>query len=165
MDQSIASAKLHGAEDYETIIETCGGDVDLLTLRERRDAFQRWRETYASGLHAMTGSWQYQGFDWHLFSFEYVRALSGHRAVEEYRSQRPTEFLVMPECETKAAVRIEGGELPDLRTILDDFHVWPTNLEWTMAFTHEESIGFGPYFSRREWIVESPQPKRTPRRS
>jgi hypothetical protein len=151
--------------DYETVIEACGGDVTMLTLRERHDALQHWRGTYAAGLHAMTGSWQHQGYDWHLFSFEYVRALKHHRAVEAYLAQRSEDILVVPESERRQAVRIKGGNLPELRAILDDFLVWPTDLEWTMAFTHEESIGLGPYFTRREWIEEFPRPKRRPRRS
>ena len=26
----------------------------------------------------------------------------------------------------------------------------------TMAFTHEESLELGPYFSRREWVEDQP---------
>ena len=154
-----------GRVDYDEVIESIGGKIASLSTRERWEALQRWREVYAANLHATTGSWKRGDYEWHVFSFEFAEALNGHRAVEEYLAQQPHEFLVVPEDESCEAIQIAGGKLPDLRRVRDDIYVWPTDLEWTMAFTHEESIGLGPYFSRRKWLGELLAPKRRPRRS
>jgi len=34
-----------------------------------------------------------------------------------------------------------------------DVYVTPPDFAWTMAFTHEQDAGLGPYFARREWVV------------
>jgi Domain of unknown function (DUF4275) len=148
------------AVDYQTVIGNCDGEVTVLPVGERRASLQQWREVFAAGLHAATGFWTFRGYEWHIFSYDYAQALNGLPAMEEYLRETPQEFFVIPEDELFNAFRIVGGMLPDLRPVMDDVVVWPANLDWTMAFTHEESIGLGPYFSRREWLAQPP-PART----
>jgi hypothetical protein len=67
---------------------------------------------------------------------------------------RPTYWLV-PEAPEYPAYRCEGARLPDLSHTTTDVYVWPDDVAWTMAFTHEAAaLGLGPYFSRREWVAE-----------
>ena len=71
----------------------------------------------------------------------------------------------MQRCSLPEVDRLTGhsygrGALPDYRAESYDVYVWAEDLAWTMAFTHEESLGLGPYFSRREWVVPSRRPKR-----
>lgn len=53
-------------------------------------------------------------------------------------------------------VYFEGKELfdcfgvpsPDFSDWGADLYVFPADLAWTMAFTHEQCMGLGPYFAR-----------------
>lgn len=140
---------------YLDIIEACHGQQQRLDLRLRWELLQGWRHVYAAGLHAATGKWRRPDFEWHVFSFRYARAIEGEKAAAAYASINvPPSFIVCPEDEDEdtPAFRIAGGTLPSLRQTGLDIYVWPDDLAWTMAFTHED--GFcGPYFSRREWVL------------
>jgi hypothetical protein len=62
-----------------------------------------------------------------------------------------------------SVLRLVNGALPDFRPLCDDVYVWPDDLAWTMAFTHEEASGLGPYYCRREWVVLGRPGRRTRR--
>jgi hypothetical protein len=140
-------------DSYLEIIGLCGGRREVLESRERWRLSQRWRETFALGLHAARGRWKLGEFDWLLFSFEYAPAWRGARAVAAYQGLHPPSFIVCPERESSPAVRIIGGELPDFQVLCDDICVWPEDLTWTMAFTHERDREIGPYFSESAWVL------------
>jgi hypothetical protein len=137
---------------YRDTLDRCGGRLEIIERRERWRLLQRWRECYAAGLHFAKGKWKLGGYEWHVFSFGYAPALRGRRAVAAYRAQPAGAFVVCPELESMLmpAVRITGGALPDLAAVYEDMYVWPEDLSWSMAFTHE---GLGPYFSRAEWVT------------
>ncbi len=84
---------------------------------------------------------------WLVFSFGHADALCGDEAVAAYEAERPDVVVVCPESGRLEAVRLHGGTPPGFRG--GDVYVWPPDLAWSMAFTHEESLGLGPYFSRR----------------
>ena len=91
--------------------------------------------------------------EWHVFSFGHARALEGEKAAVAYDSlESPLAFIVCPEDGDAPAFRVTGGTLPQLRATGMDVYVWPEDLTWTMAFTHEDGY-CGPYFSRREWMA------------
>lgn len=113
---------------------------------------QQWREVYAAPLHAATGKWKRDNYEWHTFSFHHAPAISGVRAAESYLAEAVVPHYVVPEDENWPAFHCASERLPDLRIIADDIYVWSEGLAWTMAFTHEQEIGLGPYFSRREWV-------------
>ncbi len=132
--------------EYEQILSRCGA-FEVLPDKERWKLMQAWREAYARALHTLTGKWSRDGFDWHVFSFEHTPASSGTRALEAYRAERPEVLIVIPQFKKFPAVRLHVQVLPEFpRT---DVYVFPENLSWTLAFTHEQSSGLGPYFSRQ----------------
>ena len=143
-------------DGYQKILEKSGGVQEILPDRKRGDLLQAWRQVYAAGLHAVSGCWKYGPFEWHVFSFEYARAWNGQPATAAYSVEEPTAVIVCPESAKLPAVRLTGGRLPDFGSACVDAYVWPEDLAWTMAFTHEESLGLGPYFCRREWVVAEP---------
>ena len=143
------------AGDYQHALDRTGGQAEPLPDAERWALLQEWRVVFAAGLHAATGRWK-QHFEWDIFCAGYARALNGEKAAVAYAAERPAAVIVCPESEELPAVRLHGGGLPDFREEVDDVSVWPLDLAWTMAFTHEESIGLGPYFSRREWLLSGP---------
>ena len=91
-------------------------------------------------------------FKWHIFSYEKHPALEGDDAIGEYNKQIAREFYVIPEPppyhQEKAFIT---NTLPDanLANELIDFYVFPKNLAWTMAFTHEYAW-MGPYFAKHQ---------------
>jgi hypothetical protein len=142
-------------ETYDKILASCGGQIEVIDGRERTRLIGAWRERYAAPLHAARGIWKLDNYEWHVFSFGYTRALNGMKACHEYEQQSGDTFIVCPERSKTPAMRIVGGSLPDFRPAVDDVYVWPEDLNWTMAFTHEESLGLGPYFCRSDWVVET----------
>lgn len=139
---------------YLEVLDNSGGRREELDTRDRWALTQRWREVYAARLHAATGKWQWLGFDWHIFSYEYAPAHRGRKAVACYLEQAASPLLVVPEegpgCVALPAFRVSEPCLPRFEELWLDLHVWPEDLTWTMAFTHEGNCG--PYFSRREWL-------------
>jgi hypothetical protein len=147
-------------ENYALIVDRCGGELEPLQGHDRWGAMQRWRKVYAARLHEATGRWTYRGYDWNVFAAGYARALDGRHAVEEYELQRAAAILICPMREAYPALRLVGGTLPDLRPIYEDITVWPDDLSWTMAFSHEEHC----FFSRAEWLASPVTGRHRPRR-
>lgn len=145
--------------EYREILDACGGSYETLAAEEIRSQLKAWREVYAGGLFAATGRWKLGPYDWHVFSFEHAEALNGDRALKEYRAQTSGTVVVHAEALKLPAVRLRGDRLPSFEKHVVDIYIWPENRDWTMVFTHESSLGLGPYFSRREWVNPPPQPR------
>ena len=74
--------------------------------------------------------------------------------MEAYRAEHAPSFFIVPEDPVLPAFECQGGQLPDFNAAYADVYVWPEDLAWTMAFTHEANLmELGPYFSRREWAT------------
>ena len=110
---------------------------------------QKWREVFAGAVKARTGKWRYRGYDWHAFSYNFSRALTGAEALAAYGAQQATEYAVIPEDEDLPAYRCRGHFLPDFSALFLDAYIFDASYIWTMVFTHEDECG--PYFSRPEW--------------
>jgi hypothetical protein len=80
---------------------------------------------------------------WHIFSFQRYPSLSGAAAEGEYLKQTGAEFVVLSNDCTQALLT---DQLPKVRP-WSDCYVFPPNLAWTMALTHEDGW-LGPYFAR-----------------
>ncbi len=141
------------AEEYEFILARTGCGIEVIDRKVRWMLVQEWRQVYAIGLHAARGRWKRGQYEWHVFSFRHCPALSGKKATAAYLEQHSTELIVCPETERLNAIRLKGTGLPDFRALGEDIYVWPVDVAWTMAFTHE--FGLGPYFSRLEWAVST----------
>lgn len=142
-------------EAFLTVMDVHGKEAVVLSMKQRWQVLKDWRHVYASGLQCRTGKWRIQEFEWHVFSSGHARAEQGTSALESYRQERPViDFHVIPEAENLPAYRCRAGELPDFTGHFLDVLVFPEDLSWTMAFTHETStdLEMGPFFSRREWV-------------
>jgi hypothetical protein len=139
---------------FDEALDAMGGNCDPIPRRRRHEFMQEWRQVYPARLHAVTGKWTWHGFEWHVFSYEHARAIHGVKAWFTYASlSAPPLFIICPQDERYSAFEVRDGSLPDFRNSGLDLYVWPDDLEWTMAFTHEEDW-HGPFFSRRAWIEE-----------
>ncbi|MEW6512278.1 MAG: hypothetical protein AB1428_15110 [Bacteroidota bacterium] len=137
--------------ELESILIEAGNEIAPLTPKERRSIEQSWRRTYGRVRYAKTGKWSDGGFSWHFFSFGESSSRKGTVALELYAREHPPQFIVRPDGWSIRAYRCAGGALPDFMSYDFDVEVFPPDLEWTMAFTHEKSMGLGPYYSRKEW--------------
>ena len=81
-------------------------------------------------------------FKWHIFSGGGYPSLEGEKARAEYESQIAAEYIVMSNDHELA---ILTGSKPESCN-LSDYYVFPVNMAWVMAFTHEEGW-LGPYFA------------------
>jgi hypothetical protein len=137
---------------FDDALDAAGGKSELIPIRKRHQFLQEWRHVYAVGLHSATGKWTYLGFDWHVFSYNHARALAREKALFAYRAlSAPPRLIICPHDERLPAIEIVGASMPDFYNSGLDIYVWPPDLAWTMAFTHEDGW-LGPYFSQREWI-------------
>lgn len=80
---------------------------------------------------------------WHIFSGARYPSLAGAEARVEYEKQIAAEYVVLSNDRELA---FATDVLPQSSS-LTDYYVFPANLAWTMAFTHEDGW-LGPYFAR-----------------
>src|SRR5579871_1807604 len=135
-----------------------GASFKALTRLEKEAVQQQWREIYAAPVHRKTGEWIYGGFDWHAFSWEFTKALQDDAAREAYLKIGVIPFknyYVIRENNHARGYLCQFTKIVDLHSLCDDVHVFPKTMEWTMAFTHEEGWGIGPFFCAREWVKKT----------
>jgi hypothetical protein len=118
---------------------TPGSVVRLLSEEEAAQLAKQWIATFSNGHKGLKD----EQFLWHIFSGSVYPSTEGDEALRQYRVQIGTEFIVLSNDRKLAFVT---DQLPD-SVSLHDYYVFPPNLAWTMAFTHE--LGWlGPYFAR-----------------
>lgn len=122
------------------------GELDALhvlqtyTEAEARDWADAWLSVFGRN-HQGSNTKRYM---WHVFSFERYPCLSGVQAMEAYARQSGVEFVVLSNDRKRAVLT---DTLPDAQAYWSDYYVFPLNLAWTMALTHEDGW-LGPYFAQ-----------------
>ncbi|WP_164503541.1 DUF4275 family protein [Pleionea sediminis] len=86
-----------------------------------------------------------KAYHWHIFSFKKYLAVEGEEAEKEYLSRLEPEYIILP---NDGELAIVTNELPKSCS-LSDYLVFPKNMSWTMARTHEEGW-LGPYFAKHK---------------
>ena len=99
----------------------------------------QWLEVFGPDRFG-TGSSAYL---WHVFSYDRYPSVSGTEAENEYDTRCAVESVVLS---NERDVAFTTQERP-VSCSLRDYLVFPRNLAWTMAFTHEDGW-LGPYFAR-----------------
>jgi hypothetical protein len=99
----------------------------------------QWLAAFGANRHGVNA----KAFMWHIFSGARYPSLSGAAALEQYKQQAAVEFIVLS---NDREVAVATNLLPESCS-LSDYYVFPPNLAWTMAFTHEDGW-LGPYFAR-----------------
>jgi hypothetical protein len=79
---------------------------------------------------------------WHVFSSGSTPALEGPAALDRYEAQACAQYVVLANDRKSAFLT----ETRPVRNVLQDWFVFPPNMAWTMAFTHEEGW-IGPFFA------------------
>jgi hypothetical protein len=105
--------------------------------QETRQWSEKWMAVYV-GHTLVSGIRRYL---WHTFSAGNYPAVTGAEAERLYESHQGQEILVLS-SDRGAAVLTNA--LPTWCSLMD-YCVFPPDLAWTMAFTHEGWLG--PYFA------------------
>ncbi len=84
-------------------------------------------------------------FLWHIFSAARYPSESGSAAKAAYEQVVAHEYVVLS---NDRKVAFATDQRPEACS-LTDYYVFPPNLAWTMAFTHEDGW-LGPYFARHQ---------------
>ncbi len=122
------------------LIEVAPGAVThRFTSEEAQGIATAWLDAYGKQSQGVNA----EAFMWHIFSGGRYQSLSGTAAREEYVKQSAAAYIVLGN-DRKTAFTTE--KLPSACS-LSDYYVFPPNLAWTMAFTHEDGW-LGPYFAR-----------------
>ncbi len=82
-------------------------------------------------------------FLWHIFSSGRHPSERGLAARASYEQQVAHEYVVLSNDRQIVFITDQRPETCSLT----DYYVFPPNLAWTMAFTHEDGW-LGPYFAR-----------------
>ena len=111
---------------------------------QRAELHDAWLHAFCPGVRRATGDAIHRGYRWHAFSYGYDLALCGESATRAYARAGRSNFRLLFEdgsifeCFGPPAVDLSG----------EDCYVFSDDLGWTMAFTHEQESGLGPYFVR-----------------
>ncbi len=84
-----------------------------------------------------------EAYLWHVFSSGRIPCSSGEKARRNYAAEICCEFVILSNDLKKAV----GTDIKPEKPPFSDCYVFPPNLAWTMAFTHEDGW-LGPYFAR-----------------
>jgi hypothetical protein len=109
------------------------------TQRETAELIRQWLDVFGRKRDGVS----VKQYLWHVFSAGCYPCISGDEAIAEYEQQLSCEFVILPNPHDTAYIL---DSRPDSRPFADYF-VFPPNMAWTMAFTHEEGW-LGPYFAR-----------------
>jgi hypothetical protein len=82
-------------------------------------------------------------FLWHIFSSGRYPSEGGIAARASYEQQVVHDYVVLSNDRQFVFITDQRPETCSLT----DYYVFPLNLAWTMAFTHEDGW-LGPYFAR-----------------
>jgi hypothetical protein len=125
----------------EGIVEP-GASVRHFTEAEAATLTADWLAAFGADRDGVKAT-GHKGFLWHSFCAGRYPCVAREDARSHYRLQRAAEYVVLLN-DGRAAVATDA--LP-LEVPLADYCVFPPNLAWTMAFTHEAPLD-GPYFAR-----------------
>ena len=125
-------------EDRNVITVTPGRILRRFSADETAPVVAEWLEVYGRNRKGIDT----KSYLWHIFSGDRYPCMKGHEALEQYSKQTGAEFIVLSNDRVSALVT---DHLPESSS-LSDYYVFPRNLAWTMAFTHEDGW-LGPWFA------------------
>jgi hypothetical protein len=98
-----------------------------------------WLDAFGKNRHGVNSN----TYLWHIFSGDRYPNVSGAEALTQYKQQQAPEYVVLS---NDRKVAFATDSLPE-KCSLHDYYVFPRNLAWTMAITHEDGW-LGPFFAR-----------------
>lgn len=80
---------------------------------------------------------------WHVFSYAVYPSQDHQAALDAYSQVESPAYCILANDRKQALLT----DRKPTSCTLSDYYVFPENLAWTMAFTHEDGW-LGPYFAR-----------------
>ena len=119
---------------------TCEPDglIKVFDKSESAEIEKQWMKIFCKNKQGFNT----KAFKWHIFSGNGFPSIEADLARKEYKSKNETNYVVMGNDNELA---ILTSKKP-VSCNLTDYYVFPVNMAWTMAFTHEEGW-LGPYFA------------------
>ncbi|MDR2637703.1 MAG: DUF4275 family protein [Zoogloeaceae bacterium] len=108
------------------------------TEKEALKWAERWISVYAQDARGAN----IKAYLWHTFSSGRYPCVCKQEAEDSYRRQIATEIVVLSNSRRSGLLT---DALPTNLACMD-YCVFPVNMAWTMAFTHEDGW-LGPYFA------------------
>lgn len=105
---------------------------------EAEDLAAKWLAVFGG-----SGAPNTKDYMWHVLSYQAYPSVSLAKAQNQYELQMAPSFVVLSNDRDKA---IETDRRP-VSCSESDYFVFPPNMAWTMAFTHEDGW-LGPYFAK-----------------
>jgi hypothetical protein len=135
------------------LIELVSGMVrQELAPEIARSVMVEWDEAYCPLSMTEREALGLNQFRWHVFSSGAYPSLSGNEAMDEYVRHVARSYYVVPETTCflrEVSFEVDQLPSPELAKTHRDFYVFPRNLAWTMAFTHEHGW-IGSFFAKHK---------------
>lgn len=109
------------------------------TATEAAELRAAWLAAFGAHRHGVNA----KDYLWHIFSAGRYPSVERDEAIAQYRQQRAAEYVVLS---NDGRTAFATDRLPSSASLVD-YYVFPPNLAWTMAFTHEAGW-LGPYFAK-----------------
>jgi len=116
-----------------------GRIIRRFTEQEARQLVGEWIDVYAKNAEGAN----IEAFLWHTFSSGAFPSVCKREAELHYAEQVASEIVVLSNDRVSALLT---DSLPTQCSV-SDYLVFPRNLAWSMAFTHEDGW-LGPYFAK-----------------
>ena len=116
-----------------------GRVIRRFTEEEARQLVRGWIDVYAKNAEGAN----IEAFLWHAFSSGAFPSVCKREAELRYAEQVASEIVVLSNDRVSALLT---DSLPTQCSV-SDYLVFPKNLAWSMAFTHEDGW-LGPYFAK-----------------
>ena len=115
-----------------------------------REQTEKWEEDWLEVFypHQVKPKSRALPYLWAAFPKGVYPALSGEAAVKAYDAQVAPGYVILPDdfkLAVLSTVKPENAQA-------SEYYVFPENMAWIMAFTHEDYYGenAGPYFARNK---------------
>jgi len=105
-----------------------------------------WLSAFCPQKNSFKGIRRFKTYMWDIIDCD----LENEEAVKEYEKYESPRYVIMEDCfgqDEKEVYIVEQKPLNNVK--LQDFHVFPKNLAWSMAFTHEDGW-IGPKFTKNK---------------
>lgn len=122
-----------------------GAIIRHFSQAEAKALAEQWLEVYGCDRQGVNA----KAYLWHIFAADRYPHVARDPAWAQYDSQEAVAFVVLANDRKQAFLT----SLRPSSCHWVDYVVFPPNLAWTMARTHEEER-LGPYFARHPRYVE-----------
>jgi hypothetical protein len=113
--------------------------IEIFDNKSSREIEAEWMSIFCKNKQG----YNTKDYRWHIFSCGGYPAVEADDAERLYSSHSAESYYVM--YKNASTIELVKEKPTDLN--FKDVYVFPRNMAWTMAFTHEEGW-LGPYFAR-----------------